>query len=357
MLGTQTPETNFFQMVTTVKLFSSKDDISQLFQVLQFEDISFHPDKSFDDYSNPMTGQKRYSEREVHLRRELLLAAREYCTANRINIYRLYKDTCLKVDLKAKLNEYLPVLFELLDNKPFSWAKINDQFSTTHLTRLTNYFNGDRKPIEVNFYDVISESLNGNASGTRMLTFFRNLLEELSIALEKQGKKMIRETLYNLLIEPDLNYLNYIGELAVLNLFVRKHKCELLEIASPLGNGNDADFRLRDVTTGATYFIDVVNIRPRNFPTGPETLKMLIEGKLNEKNEKKTKGDPAYLTFRLLPVIWGTSNELRWTADLLKRGLHFDVSNVTDPCAFCSFSDDLRGGTLHRFGSLHSLFP
>src|ERR1700734_418283 len=111
MLGIPTPATNFFRMVTTVKLFSSKDDISQLFQVLQFEDISFHPDKSFDDYSNPMTGQKRYSEREVHLRRELLLAAREYCTANRINIYRLYKDTCLKVDLKAKLNEYLPVLF------------------------------------------------------------------------------------------------------------------------------------------------------------------------------------------------------------------------------------------------------
>jgi hypothetical protein len=189
-----------------------------------------------------------------------------------------------------------------------------------------------------------------------MLIFFQNLLQELSAHLDLEGKKKIKRTLYNLLIEMDLNYLNYIGELAVLNIFLWKGSYRLHAIESPLGNGNGADFSLEPAGGGENVLIEVVSIRPRTYPETAAKLKMFIEGKLLEKVKKKTKGNMTYLTFRLVPVIWGTAKELAWTAKALKEDIQLDVPGLADPCAFATFPDS-RGGTMFRFGSLYTLFP
>jgi hypothetical protein len=337
--------------------FKSKGEVMTLFQVLQHEDISFHPDKKFEDYIDDGTGQKRYNSEQINLKKNLLASARTACTNYRLDFYILYRDVCLRVDLKSKLRDYLPILFELLGDQPFDWKTLNSKFSTNHLKRLNNHIAGQREPIEANFYDVISQSLNGNPAGARMLFFFRRLLEELADNLDASGNQKIRKTLYNLLVEPDHNYLNYIGELAVLNLFVRSDDYALQDIESPLGNSNGADFGLLEVATGKKHLIEVVSVRPQPYPETPGELKKFIEGKLLEKIDKKTKGNSSYLTFRLIPVLWGTEAELQWTADLLKTEIKLDVSNIADPCAFCTFTDQQRGGTIFRFGSLYSMFP
>ncbi len=337
--------------------FKSKDDVVTLLQVLQYEDVSFHPDKPFDTYIDPSTGQPRYDAEKIALRTALLTAAQQFCSNHCLDLYRIYKEACIRVDLKAKLTGYFPVLFELLENEPFDWKTINDKFSTNHLRRLTNYIHGDREPMETNFYDVIAESLNGNPQGQRMVTFFRGTLEQLARSLDSAGRKKIKDTLYNLLIEMDLNYLNYIGELSVLNVFLWNKAFRLHAIESPLGNGNGADFSLEPVSGGKPTLIEVVNIRPRTYPNSPDILKKFLEGKLSEKIQKKTKGDMTYLTFRLVPVICGSADELAWTAKLLKGEITLNVPNITDPCAFATFPDKERGGTFFRFGTLDSLFP
>jgi hypothetical protein len=147
-------------------VFTSKDQVMTLFQVLQHEDVSFHPDKPFEDYIDPSTGQQRYDETKIMLIKVMLEGARKFCLSHNLDLYDVYKDACLQVDLKTKLTEYCPSLFALLENEPFDWKAVNEKFSSNHLTRLTNYINGDRELIEANFFDVISQSLNGNPRGS-----------------------------------------------------------------------------------------------------------------------------------------------------------------------------------------------
>jgi hypothetical protein len=340
-----------------MKMFTTKEEIHEFFRVLQHEDISFHPDKKFEDYINNDTQKRRYNDAEVALRVNMLGNAFEYCKENNIDIYNFYRISCLQVDVEPKLREHFPILFELLEGQKLDWKSINTKFSETHLKRLTDFIRGNRELVESNFFDVLTEHWKGNKQGTRMLLYFRKLLEELSDNLDIDGKRKIKNTLYNLLIESDLNYLNYIGELSVLNLFLHKGVYRLHAIESPLGNGSGADFSLAPVNRGKNLLIEVVNVRPRTFPKTAELLKKFIEGKLQEKIDKKTKGDMAYLTFRLVPVTWGDAKELDWTARLLKNEISLDVPNITDPCAFCTFIDEERGGTIYKFGSLYDLFP
>jgi hypothetical protein len=339
-----------------MKIFISKKEVQYFFQVLQHEDISFHPDKQFKDYLHNNTQERRYNDGEIILRQNMLDKAFEFCKTNNINVYDLYRTTCLQVDIEPKLREYFPILFELLEGIKLDWKRINTKFSETHLKRLTDYIRGNRELVESNFFDVLTEDRKGNKKGTKMLLYFRILLEELSDNLSHDDKKKIKKTLYNLLIESDLNYLNYIGELSVLNLFLHKGIYKLHEIESPLGNGNGADFSLAPVDGGQFILIEVVNIRPQTFPETDALLKKFIEGKLQEKIDKKTKNDNAFLKFRLVPVIWASAKELEWTAKLLKSGITLDVRNITDPCAFCTFEEEEQNGTVFKFGSLFDLF-
>jgi hypothetical protein len=122
-----------------MKIFTTKEEIQEFFRVLQHEDISFHPDKKFEDYINNDTQKRRYNDAEVALRVNMLDNAFEYCKGNNIDIYNLYRITCLQVDVEPKLREHFPILFELLEGQRLDWKSINTKFSETHLKRLTDF--------------------------------------------------------------------------------------------------------------------------------------------------------------------------------------------------------------------------
>lgn len=340
-----------------MKLFTTKEEIQEFFRVLQHEDISFHPDKKFECYLHNDTQKVRYNNAEVTLRRTMLDKAFDYCKENNIDIYNLYRMACLQVDVEPKLREHFPILFELLQGERFDWKKINTKFSETHLTRLTNFIHGNNELIEANFFDVLTEHWKGNKKGTRMLNFFRSLLADINRNLDVTAKKKIKKTLYNILIEFDLNYLNYIGELAVLNLFIRNKEYKLNRIESPLGNKKNADFLFDRTDGNGSVLVEVVNVRPKVFPKNHSGIKNLFEEKFTEKNLLKTGGELRFLKYFLVPVVWGTSEELRRTADFLKVGTKINMPNVTELCAYCTFSDGQENGSIHKFGPLNTMFP
>jgi hypothetical protein len=286
----------------------------------------------------------------------MLDKAFEYCQENNIDIYNLYRITCLQVDVEPKLREHFPILFELLEGERLDWGKINTKFSETHLKRLTDFIHGNNELIEANFFDVLTEYWKGNKQGIRMLNFFRSLLDDINRNLDIADKKKIKKTLYNLLIEFDLNYLNYIGELAVLNSFIRNREYRLNRIESPLGNKKKADFLFDRCDGKGPVLVEVVNVRPRVFPQDHSGLKILFEEKFEEKNLLKTGGDLRFLKYFLVPVIWGTSEELKRTADFIKVGPKINMPNVTELCAYCTFDDDQENGIIHKFGTLSTMF-
>ena len=269
----------------------------------------------------------------------------------------MYRITCLQVDVEPKLREHFLILFELLEGERLDWKKINTKFSETHLNRLTDFIHGNNELIEANFFDVLTEHWNGNKKGTRMINFFRNLLEDINRNLDIADKKKIKRTLYNLLIEFDLSYLNYIGELAVLNLFIRSKAYRLNRIESPLGNKKNANFLFDRSNGEGSVLVEVVNVRPRVYPEDHSELKILLEEKFKEKNLLKTGGELRFLKYFLVPVIWGNSEELKRTVDFIKVGTKINMSNVTELCAYCTFSVEKENGTVHKFGTLSTMFP
>jgi hypothetical protein len=339
-----------------MKIFSKKEEIEDFFRVMQHEDISFHPDKKLEAYVINDTQERRYDDTKVSLRKALLDQAFEFCKEKKLDIYQLYRKACLQVDVEAKMREHIPVLFELLGDQTLDWNNINTKFSETHLKRLTNHIHGNNELVEANFFDVLTEHWKGNKQGTRMLNFFTNLLKDINRNLDTIDKKKIKKTLYSLLIESDLNYLNYVAELAVLNLFVGHAGCKLNKIESPLGNKKSADFLFDRPDGNGSLLIEVVSVRPRIFPKDEAGLKLLFEKRFQDKNQAKTEGDGRYLKYFLVPVIWGSADELKRTADFIKSGTKIYIPNVTDYCAYCTFSNEQSGGSEHRFGSLMTMF-
>jgi hypothetical protein len=339
-----------------MRIIATKKEVEELFLVLLREDISFHPDKKFDDYRIGDTGQPRYDATQIQLRQNLLRQAVDFCTANNIDFYDLYRRTCLYVDVKPKLVEHFPILFQLLGGQKISWKSINIKFSETHATRLKEYTNEGKTHVETNFFDILTEYWKGNVQATRLLQYYKDLLEELHQNLKPAEKIKIRKTLFDFLIEHDLNYLNYIAELAVLNMYIKDKGYSLDDVESELGNGKSADFRFKK-PDGSKILIEVVSVRPEEFPEDDAELKYFIEGKCKDKNRIKTNDDDTYLKYNLVPVIWGSGAELMRTAALLKAGLQVDVSNVEDYCAYCTFVNEQTGESEHKFCSLLTLFP
>lgn len=82
------------------------------------------------------------------------------------------------IDLKNRLSEYIPILFEFLGDETISWSKINSQFMKNLDSRKRLYAANDNYLlIEASFYDIISEGINGNKSALRIFSFINKLLE------------------------------------------------------------------------------------------------------------------------------------------------------------------------------------
>jgi hypothetical protein len=332
----------------------SKEQITQFFGTLGNEGIAFHPDKDFDAYLVKETGAKRYTRTEVELRNLILKSCFDYCQVQGLDIYELYREV-YKVDIEARLRKYLPVLFEILEGRTLDWKAINKKFEKVFRKRAKDQESG-KKLVEVNLYDVISESLSGNKQAERLIRFLQKLLEEINVNLGVDKAK-INDTLYGMLIEFDLNYYNYVAELAVLNQLLKSNDYSLIETESPLGNGNSAEFLLNKKDGNVRILLEVVSIRPRIFPGSDDEIVALIDQKVREKIGKKTKGDPKYFIFLLVPVFWGSAAELKKVASLIHEGKIRAKDNILELCGYCTFSDEGNNYLDHRFGTLATLFP
>jgi hypothetical protein len=334
-------------------IINSEKDIVVFFQTLGVEVSGFHPDKDFNAYTRPETGAKRFTDKEVELRRSILKQCFDFCNDNGIEIYAIYRSV-FDVDAEGRMRGYLPILFKLLEGRTLDWRAINQKLEKEFNKRLEMHKKGKTK-VELNFYYTIIEVSNGNKGAVRLLQFFEQLLEELNDQLGPNKHKIL-DSLYGMFIELDLNFLNYVAELAVLNMLIKSYGYILKQVESPLGNGNSAEFLLDKKDGTAQDMVEVVSIRPKTFPATDQKIIDLIDQKIAEKIGKKTKGDPKYFIFTLVPVFWGSSDELQKVAALIKDGRIKTRPNVFELCGYCTFFTDEENNAIPRFELLSKLF-
>jgi len=267
------------------------------------------------------------------------------------------EDKVIEIDLEQHLRIHMPAMFRLLADrnlKKAQWKKLNKRFIEEHNKRTALYkTNNDYLQVEANFFDLITSTIRGKQSAFRLIGYFDVLFKALDKNLLPDEKLMIRDTLYNALINLDHKFRNFIGELAVLNSAVDKRRYSLVGIEKDfIAQKKTADFTLFDNTTKKKELVEVVNIHLDDSRYLKETLTEKITNKVADKSCNTSDHSP----FTLVPVIWAPVSVLQDLEKLYKSGNGVVISGVSEPCAYCNFTGP-DNFPVYRFCSISTLFP
>lgn len=259
------------------------------------------------------------------------------------------------IDLKGRLREYLPVLFEFIDIEDFTtnqWETLNNNFVAKYLERRTLYETaGNYLLIRPNIYDIITAKLKGDKPSVLFLDFIKKALEELSDNLDVAGKKSIIKTLYGLLVSYDHRFLDYLGELLTLNNILKSKKYKLIKVESCIVNEKTGDFLFQRIEDG---YHDLVEVRSFHINEANTKLEDLFSKKLKAKIMEKTGGEPNYNKFYLIPIVWASVEDLRRVLTVFNDGATFKIQDVLEPVAYaCLTTAD--GAVVYKFGTLSTL--
>ena len=255
----------------------------------------------------------------------------------------------LDLDLKARLRQYLPVLFEFLDVEDFEpeqWAKLTANFTDRFLKRKAEYeANNNHLIIERDIYGVIVGKLNGERSATLFLDFIRKALEELADRLTNNEKKLIIKTLYGFLISHDFKFANYLGELLVLNSITKSNSFILKSVESSIVGDLTADFLFERTDGTGNELIEVVNLHLDE--THTNLVKHLTK-KYRRKLKDKRGGATTYNKFTLVPVIWAPFSDLQRVLGIYQTGAIKKMAYVFEPVAYYS-TKKTYGEIIYKF--------
>jgi hypothetical protein len=197
----------------------------------------------------------------------------------------------MKYDVRPFLEMKMSGLLDLLGTNNISWVTINKNFSR-NLEKVKSDLALSQNSIyrEATFYSVLISEHYNTGEGAGMFDWYRTLFQSLSSILTPAEKALTNHSIYNLLIEPDKNYLNFIGELAVLNEIKKQPGCNLINVEEKIQNENNstADFLILNEYDNAQILVEVVNLHFQKIDINdPERIKRLIVSKLSHKMKMK----------------------------------------------------------------------
>lgn len=260
-------------------------------------------------------------------------------------------------DLRQQLLKDIPPLFDLLEDFDFDWKEVSRLFHQNHLERKDTYLKlGGHLTVEVNFYDVIVKAQEDKEeTAINFLHFFSELFSTIASRLDIDQKKKLRSTLYNFLTNFDHKYLNFTGELLVLNHLLHTGDYAFVSTRFPLLNGNDADFQMIHLPTGKQTIIEVLNIHfGKPVSDDDKLVEKFLTGRISQKLEKKNKGGEAVVPYVLVPVLWTSGEDLKKLSGFYKRN-KIALPNVLEAVAYSTFYYE-NAAPKHLFGSISTLF-
>lgn len=261
-------------------------------------------------------------------------------------------------DIQEKLKIYFPILFELLNNNKIDWKRIEKTFFKKYeLYRLKHSEVNLPFQIEASFYSIITAAIKNENSAIMLLDYIQKLFEELTDNLDDSEKKEIKKTIFGFLTNIDIKYLNFLGELSVLNQFKKRSPFKLVKTEEKLlevgPNNSTVDFKFLNTTTNEFEFVEVVSIHLNQKNTASdESINVLLSQKIQEKLSKK--GIKENAKFFLVPVVWGNWKEIKCIEQYYKK---FEpvFRNTCVPVCYIPFTTQ-DGNLVQRFGSIDTIF-
>jgi hypothetical protein len=259
-------------------------------------------------------------------------------------------------DLQYHLRSRFPILFTLLNKNAINWASVTKTFVKFVAEKKIQFEKKGPFKQSASIYPIIIRSMQGDPDASRLLDFFQKLFEELDIVLSDTERGLIIDALQGVFSNMDFNYLNFIGELSVLNLYKRNSGFELLKTEAPVDadvpKGITIDFLFRDHRENANRWIEVVNIHlNENNTSSYSKIDQLLSDKIESKISAKAMRKHPYVY--LIPVVWGQYIEINGVIDYLEHN-KYEYFNSIMPTGFMTFTDQL-GNKVHLFGTLDTL--
>ena len=262
--------------------------------------------------------------------------------------------------LKANVERYLPGIIKVLGDNTMDWDYINDLFEQVHEERVNRFNAGTSEAltVEAHIYDIIVEVKKENRRAINLLDYFDKLMHELALNLEADERKLIVNNIRNILISFNSNYLNFIGELAVLNSLVRSKLYKLISVEEPLANKKSLDFKLLRTSDNKIQLVEIMNIHldDSKVVSDNDLLEKFMSHRFNEKIADKRRDLEANIDFFLVPILWGSADSLRIYSQHFENNEMY-VNNVIEPVSYLTFGDENDPTFLmHRFGRVSNLF-
>lgn len=261
-------------------------------------------------------------------------------------------------DIQEKLKIYFPILFELLNNNKIDWKIVEktffkkyDQYQKKHSKNNSSF------QIEASFYSIVTAAIKMEKPAIMLIDYIQKLFEELTDNLDDNEKREIKNTIFCFLTNIDTKYLNFLGELSVLNQFKRRTPFKLVKTEEKLTNigtsNSTIDFKFFNPTTNDFEFVEIVNIHLNKKNTSSEeNINVLLSQKISEKLLKK--GIEENPKFFLVPVVWGNWKEIKCIEQYYEK-FKPTFQNTGIPVGFVPFTTQ-EGKLVQRFGTVDTIF-
>jgi hypothetical protein len=253
---------------------------------------------------------------------------------------------------------HLPILFDVLNSKKINWTKVEKTFRKkfeyykAKQLRLNSTYR-----IEASFYNIISDSIKKEIGAIRMLDYIQTLFTQLRDYLDEAEKKEIKKIIFGFLTNMDMKYLNFLGELSVLNLFKQTSPLKLIKTEEKLikekKRGSKIDFKFLNTETNKEELVEVVNIHLNEKNTlNNDTINNILTQKITEKLLET--GLRESTSFYLIPVLWGQWPEIKAVNNYF-NSCKPTFQNTSTPVCFMTFEDPDKN-MVHRFGAIDKMF-
>jgi len=253
-------------------------------------------------------------------------------------------------DIKLRLEYYIPSLLQLIEGD-IRWTSLKKILDKRFNEYTERYNNGERFELRMTLYSLCVSAAKGNIEHIQFLSFIDNVFKSLATCLNSSEKGFIKTNIANLLEYED-GFLNYLGELCVLNCLMTSGLYRLDKTEHRLEKGTKGiDFKLSNSKTNESFLIEVVNIELREDKmTEFDLIQKFLTGKLQDKLEDT--GKSGITKYTLVPVIWGgrdNVNNILKVKDFYEK-TNFTLDRVQTPRVYMQ----LKAGdkTLNRFGSI-----
>lgn len=261
-------------------------------------------------------------------------------------------------NIQEKLKIYFPILFELLNNNKIDWKRVEKTFFKKYELYMQKHkIVNSSFQIEASFYSIISAAIKKEKPAIMLLDYIQKLFEELTDKLDDAEKKEIKNTIFGFLTNIDTKYLNFLGELSVLNQFKKRTAFKLIKTEEKLlevgSNNSTVDFKFLNPTTSGFEFVEIVNIHlNEKNTTCDNSINILLSQKISEKLLKK--GIKENAKFFLVPVVWGNWREIK-LIELYYERFKPIFQNTGIPVCFVPFTTH-DGKLVQRFGTIDTIF-